>query len=146
MSAMMVGCAVSAGPAPIPLRLADVSEVIRCSKAQYLHASTHEAVVRIGLRSPNTATKADQGRCDQDWPSSEACLNRNPDEVAEAKHKNSNTCELNNACQIRIECFNVVSEHGCLDGVSTHIAILIVLGTNQRQRSHSLREGDESGT
>lgn len=90
---------VSAGPAPIPLRLGEVSYVFTCSGKGNLHASAHETIIAVCLGSPDTAAEADQCGGDHDWSPAKACLQRHPDEVTESKHKDSNSSELNDVRQ-----------------------------------------------
>jgi hypothetical protein len=69
MSAMIVGCAVSAGPAPMPLRLDNVLVLpMHSLKSKYLHACSHETVIGIGSGSPNRTTEANERRCNQYRP------------------------------------------------------------------------------
>jgi hypothetical protein len=75
----MVGVMVSAGPAPIPLSLGISQFLVKCPlKRHYLHACSHETIVRIRSCSPYATTKADQSRYNHNRPSTKACLNWHP--------------------------------------------------------------------
>lgn len=102
----------------------------------HLHASSHETAICVRLRSPDTAAKADNRRNDEDRPSTEACLDRNPgrkscqhniinchfgiinnlpDEVTETENQNCNTGKLHHICEAVVESRDVLGKHGSLD-------------------------------
>lgn len=90
-----------------------LSRLSRPSSNTIQDASTHEAVVGIGFCSPDTATKANQGRNDEDWSSPKASLNWHPDEVTESKDENSNSGELYNIGEAVMKLLDIITEHGC---------------------------------
>jgi hypothetical protein len=76
---MIVGCAVSAGPAPIPFNLGSRQSSYSFSHPRYhSHACPHEAAISVCLRSPDAASEADNCRKNEDWASTKARLDRNP--------------------------------------------------------------------
>jgi hypothetical protein len=89
------------------------------------NACAHERAICHCPRSPDGRRKAYQLGEDIHWPAPEGRANRYPDEVAEAKDQDGNTCELHHVRKIGVECGDQVGKHW-----------------SQSQRSHTLREGD----
>jgi hypothetical protein len=126
----MVGWAVSAGPAPIPLSLDEGQFCVHIPQRvdTYTHApmkllyefarALHMLLPKqIKVEAINTGRLPKQvciGTLELSARTLALGSRSIPDEIAKTKYQNSNTGELHNVRKIGVEGLNVIAKHGCL--------------------------------